>query len=55
MKRPPFWPGRQSREEKQMIAGWIQEEIPDGEDWDEDYQRRALGGLWLTLMADSAG
>jgi len=40
-------------DEKEMIAGWIQAELPDGEDWDESYQRRALGGLWLSLVADS--
>ncbi len=28
----------------------VQAELPNGEDWDEDYQRRALGGLWLMLM-----
>ncbi|MBE0695383.1 MAG: hypothetical protein IH586_00510, partial [Anaerolineaceae bacterium] len=37
--------------EKQMIAEWIKAEIPEGEGWDDDYQRRALGGLWLTLMS----
>ncbi len=38
-------------EEKKKIAGWVQSELPEGDDWDEDYQRRALGGLWLNLMA----
>jgi uncharacterized Zn finger protein len=37
-------------EEKQQIAGWVQSEIPEGEEWEEDYQRRALGGLWLGLL-----
>ncbi len=38
--------------EKQQIAGWVQAELPNGEDWDEGYQRRALGGLWLVLVSD---
>jgi hypothetical protein len=37
-------------EEKQQIAEWVQSELPEGEEWDEDYQRRALGGLWLGLL-----
>jgi hypothetical protein len=39
-------------EEKRQIAEWVQAELPNGEEWDEDYQRRALGGLWLVLMGD---
>ena len=39
-------------EEKQQIAEWVKAELPNGEDWDEDYQRRAMGGLWLMLMGD---
>ncbi len=39
-------------DEKQQIAEWVQAELPNGEDWDEDYQRRALGGLWLMVMGD---
>ena len=50
---PSILAGQANPEEKQMIAGWIREEIPEGEEWDDDYQRRALGGLWLTLMAGS--
>jgi tetratricopeptide (TPR) repeat protein len=38
-------------EEKQMISGWIQEELNDSGEWGEDSQRRSLGGLWLTLMS----
>lgn len=40
-------------EEKAMIAGWIQAELPEGEDWEEGASRRALGGLWLSLAAGS--
>lgn len=40
-------------EEKNMIADWVQAELPEGAGWDEDYQRRALGGLWLDLMGDT--
>lgn len=39
--------------EKQMIAGWIQAELPAGKDWSDDFQRRALGGLWLALAKDA--
>jgi hypothetical protein len=38
--------------EKQRIADWVQAELPNGEEWNEDYQRRALGGLWLMLLGD---
>jgi hypothetical protein len=48
---PSILTSQANLEEKQMISGWIQQEIPDGEDWEDDYQRRTLGGLWLTLMA----
>lgn len=41
-----------SPEEKRQIADWIQSEMPEGEEWDDDYQRRALGGLWLGMMGD---
>jgi uncharacterized Zn finger protein len=34
-----------------MISTWIQQEMPEGEEWGNHYQRRALGGLWLTLLA----
>ena len=40
-------------EEKLRMADWVQEELPDGEDWDSTHQRRALGGLWLGLMAEN--
>jgi hypothetical protein len=39
-------------EEKQRIAGWVQSELPEGNSWEEEYQRRNLGGLWLGLMGD---
>ncbi len=48
---PSILAGQASPEEKQMIAGWIKEEIPGSEEWDDDYQRRALGGLWLSLLS----
>jgi hypothetical protein len=48
---PSILANQANPEEKQMIAAWIQEEIPDGTDWDDDHQRRALGGLLLTLMS----
>jgi uncharacterized Zn finger protein len=37
-------------DEKKQIAEWIQNELPDGSDWSEDYQRRTMGGLWLALL-----
>jgi tetratricopeptide (TPR) repeat protein len=37
--------------EKQEIASWVQAELPDSGEWNEHYQRRTLGGLWLDLMA----
>lgn len=49
---PSILAGETTAVEKQMIAAWIQDELPEGEAWDEDYQRRALGGLWLSLLAD---
>lgn len=48
---PSILTAQASQSEKQMIAAWIQEELPGGENWDNQYQRRALGGLWLALMA----
>ncbi|RPJ42188.1 MAG: hypothetical protein EHM21_13130, partial [Chloroflexi bacterium] len=48
---PSILTGQSTLEEKQQIAEWVQAELPEGEDWDEGYQRRALGGLWLALMA----
>jgi hypothetical protein len=39
--------------EKEQIAGWVQAELPSGDDWDSGYQRRTLGGLWLSLLAGS--
>ncbi|HEX9018517.1 MAG TPA: SWIM zinc finger family protein [Anaerolineaceae bacterium] len=41
-----------TREEKREVAEWVKAELPEGEDWDGDHQRRALGGLWLGLMAE---
>ncbi len=49
---PSVLTNQSTPEEKQQIAGWIQIELPYGDEWEEDYQRRALGGLWLGLMAD---
>jgi hypothetical protein len=40
-------------EEKQKVAGWVQAELPSGDDWDTEHQRRALGGLWLDLLAEN--
>lgn len=40
-------------EEKQMIAGWVQDALPPGGDWDREHQRRSLGGLWLDLLAET--
>lgn len=40
-------------EEKQTIAEWVKAELPEGEDWEGDHLRRALGGLWLGLMAEN--
>jgi hypothetical protein len=39
-------------EERQTIAEWVQSELPEGDDWDDGYQRRQLGGLWLGLLAE---
>lgn len=49
---PSILAAEASQDEKNMIADWVQAELPEGAGWDEDYQRRALGGLWLDLMAD---
>jgi hypothetical protein len=48
---PSILAGQSTADEKQQIAEWVEAELPNGEDWDEGYQRRALGGLWLSLMA----
>jgi uncharacterized Zn finger protein len=48
---PSILTGQSTPEEKQLIAEWVQAELPTGGDWDDGYQRRALGGLWLALMA----
>lgn len=50
---PSILTGQANPEEKQMIAGWVQDELPGGKDWGDDSQRRALGGLWLSLTAGS--
>lgn len=50
---PEILSGQATEEEKAMMTGWIQAELPESEDWDEDSQRRALGGLWLSLAASS--
>ena len=42
-----------THEEKQTIAEWVKAELPDGEDWEGDRQLRAMGGLWLGLMAEN--
>jgi hypothetical protein len=47
---PTILASQSTVEEKQMIAGWVQDELPVGENWDSDQQRRALGGLWMGLM-----
>jgi hypothetical protein len=49
---PAILIGQSTAEEKHKIAEWIQAELPDGKGWEEDYQRRALGGLWLGLLSD---
>jgi hypothetical protein len=49
---PAILTGRSNEREKQEIAGWVQAELPDGGEWNEDYQRRTLGGLWLDLMEE---
>ncbi len=49
---PSILSAQATAEEKQQIAEWVQAELPNGEDWDEDYQRRAMGGLWLILLGD---
>lgn len=38
--------------EKQQLAAWLQEELPEGDDWNVQYQRRVLGGLWISLLAE---
>jgi hypothetical protein len=48
---PSILAGQANPDEKQMIAAWIREEIPEGTEREDDFQRRALGGLWLTLMS----
>lgn len=48
---PTILIGQTTLLEKHMIAELIQEELPDGEDWNDNVQRRALGGLWLALMS----
>jgi hypothetical protein len=37
-------------EEKKQIAEWVQNGLPDSGGWNEDYQRRTLGALWLGLL-----
>lgn len=49
---PQVLKSQSSLEERRMIAEWVQSELPEGEDWGEEYQRRALGGLWLNLIGD---
>jgi len=39
--------------ETQMIAGWIQDELGTGKEWNDDFQRRGLGSLWLALLEDT--
>lgn len=49
---PAILTSQATAEEKQMIAGWVQAELPAGDDWDAEHQRRALGGLWLALLGE---
>lgn len=47
---PSILTGQSNAEEKQEIASWVQAELPDSGEWNEDHQRRTLGGLWLDLV-----
>lgn len=49
---PAILTGQSNEREKQEIASWVQAELPDSGEWNEDYQRRSLGGLWLDLMEE---
>jgi SWIM zinc finger len=40
-------------EERQMVAGWVREALPKGEEWSADYRRRVYGGFLLDLEADT--
>lgn len=40
-------------EERQRVAGWVREVLPEGEDWSADYRRRVYGGFLLDLEADT--
>ncbi len=49
---PSILVNQSSPEEKKQMADWLQTEMPEGEEWNIQYQRRVLGGLWLNLLAD---
>ncbi|HEX9018152.1 MAG TPA: SWIM zinc finger family protein [Anaerolineaceae bacterium] len=39
--------------EKKELSEWVQAELPEGDDWHAERQRRALGGLWIGLIGDA--
>lgn len=49
---PSILTSQSTADEKERIAGWVQADLPAGEDWKSDHQRHAFGGLWLGLMGD---
>jgi hypothetical protein len=38
--------------ERQMVAGWVQEALPAGESWSNNYKRQVYGGLLLELQGN---
>jgi len=36
-------------EEKQQVAGWVREALPEGDSWSRNYHRRVYGGFLLAL------
>jgi len=41
---------RATSEEQQRVAEWVQEALPTGDSWGDDYQRQILGGFLLHLL-----
>ncbi len=38
--------------ERRQVAGWLRAQLPKGESWSDEYQRRAIGSFLLELEAD---
>ena len=38
--------------ERRQVAKWLREQMPEGESWSAEYQRRAIGSFLLELEAD---